>query len=163
MHEALYPKTLSDVAVDLQTDPFEILKLLVLGEVMPSSLYLTDAHIERVTELGGFESLLDRDSIEFQDGFRVQDWVIKMISVMVERELFDSNATRSDNLWRNLEKQEAIQVESTVEQLVNEGLLKQTQSPYGEVLSLVADKKDTLEALVSGAFVPESLAYLWRS
>jgi hypothetical protein len=48
MLDEFRPLTITDVAKQLQTDPFEVMRLLVAAKAVPEGLVFTPEHVERL-------------------------------------------------------------------------------------------------------------------
>lgn len=147
---------LYEAARTLGIDPFEAVRLLVLGDAFPEgTLLLTVDHVEKIRETGGIEHW-------WVDGAPSgQELVQAMIGKMIEGGLVGEVGTRIDNLWRGLDEEQQALLQQAVNILAQNAQILSFMTPRGVQVSLAPDAASFLGQVASGEAQHDQLAVLW--
>ncbi len=156
MIDELRPLGLYDAARTLGIDPFEVVRLLVLGEAFPDgTLVLTPDHVQKIRETGGIEHWWDQDAPEGQA------LVLAMIGKMVDDGLVGESGTRIDNLWRGLGDEQQALLQQAVNILAQNAQILSFMTPRGVQVSLAPDAVGLLGEVAAEEAQHDQLAVLW--
>ena len=162
MTDELRPLTPLAAARRLDLAPDELVRLLVLADVVPDGeLVLDDDALDAVREAGGLDSPWADTALPDDDDPR-RARVRGVLRVLLERECVDGLTLRADNLWRGLDGAEALLVRSAGAAMVREGLLHSTASPRGVEVGIAPGRQADVERIAAGGTVPERVAAAWK-
>lgn len=160
MIQELRPIGLYDAARTLGIDPFEVVRLLVVADAVPSGqLRLTDDHVDKIRETGGIEFWWTEPLPESDNPRRAL--VQAMIARLIDQGYVGDRGTRIDNLWRGLPVEEIALLQQAVNVLAHGGHLVTFLTPRGVQAALTADSVEHLRGVAEGQTEDESLAVLW--
>ena len=164
MLDELKSVSLCRLAQEMDTDPFELMRLRVYSESDLTHLTLPSSQAVRLRAFSGIETLCKRvpPSSEGQplEGHR---WVPGLLLILLADERIGENTVRMDNLWRGLSEDDGAIVKNIIQVLLKDGLLVNYASVQGIQISIHPNRVDEVEALAKGQSIPESLAYLWKA
>ena len=144
--DALRPIAVVEVADRLELHPFEVVRMLALDDALPADLTLRRADVERLRHAGGFERWWDGPVPTEPGEVPARVLVRALATRLLEREVFEPRATRSDNLFRGLPTDQQAILRRAVNLLIREGYLASRMSGVGLVITVrsahVADLRD---------------------
>lgn len=151
MLEQLRPLSFSRAASQLGTDPFDLVRLLVVSGTMPDSLELTPDILETITEFAGIASWYATTPANAIDALRAG------LLELANRRYVGESVTRIDNVWRGLPIQQASAVAEALNALCAEGQLTQYVTPAGVCVSIHPDALGQVTAMASGGALPSTI------
>ncbi|MFT4979357.1 MAG: hypothetical protein ACI8S6_005267 [Myxococcota bacterium] len=161
--ESFRKLSLADVARELGLRPFDIARILGQHEPgMPAELQFDADIVARIREFAGVEIWWRPDApLDADDANRSRAMVRTLAAKLLAHQERGPDSTRADNLFRGLEGADQLLIRRAVNQMIREGLLQSVSTVSG--LHVVVDEVqvDTLQAIASGAQIPDNIAALW--
>jgi hypothetical protein len=152
---------LVDVARRLGVDPFEVVRLMVVGGVASTTLRFSPDDVARLASLTGIEAdwaLVSPPS----DTNPMRARVRGVLGRLLQSGRVGSATTRRDNLWRGLPDAEAAVVMHAVAVLVGEGHLWVDAATSVDRVSANPKAVVELQRIVDGKSEPPSLTAVWK-
>lgn len=160
MRNELLPSTFSAAGLQLELDPFEVLRLLLVAGDPIERLFLDEKQIQSVREAGQLEEWwagveLPEDTPPERARARA------LVQLLLDRGVVGDNSTRADNAWRGLPPTEQAFVREVLSILIHEGCVRTFVEASGTRLSVIAESVPLLEAIAAGTAIPDTLSRLW--
>jgi hypothetical protein len=151
MLDELMPQSLADVAKQLGTEPFEVVRLLVAANAVPTGTLQVDHEtVDRLRATGRIEASWWDGVTLPQDANVRRARVRAAVQLLVERKRIGEQTTRLDNVWRGLGADDQRLLHGALLALAEEGVLRLGATPIGLVVSIEAQAADTADRLVAG-------------
>ena len=163
MPSDLGPVSMSELAEQWKTDPFELIRLRVVSGADLTHLSVGAVEAERLRAYAGFDALCERVEKDSPTPLSGHQWVPGLLTILLEENRWGENTVRMDNLWRGLNREDADIVKNVIRVLVDEDYLTTYGAPQGVQVSIKPGQQDAVRALVAGETIPDSLAYLWKA
>ena len=163
MLDNLKPKTLSSLAREWNSNPFELLRLRVMSQSDLSTLTMSSKHAEQLRVFSGIEILAERIPNGVESGLSGHLWVQPLVGLLLEDGYVGEQTTCIENVWRGLSPDDVTIVKKIVQLLIQEGILIVYSSITGVQVAVHGAAVDRAKAFVSGEVIPTALSYLWAN
>ena len=146
--DVLRPWSVGRVAAALELHPFEVIRVLVAADALPSDLRLHPADVARVVDAGGLEVWWGPGDAGSQ---LPEDLIPVVARRLLERGVIDPVWTRSDNVFRGLGPSGQATVRRALNGWIRSGVMGSRMSARGLELTVRAGAVEEFSAVASGA------------
>jgi hypothetical protein len=139
------------VAERLGLHPFDVARILAIGDGLPPELAFDGSAVARIRAAGGLQDWWSEQPPEVDaDALGAgRELLRSLLARMLKKGLVGASVTRADNLFRGLPVAQERALRRSVNVAIREGCLTSLMAPIGLVVSVAEARVDEVRAFVA--------------
>ncbi|MEL6342525.1 MAG: hypothetical protein AAFV53_05290 [Myxococcota bacterium] len=154
-------KSLAEVARELGMESLDLARMLGQSGGLPASLSFSEADVARIGEMAGIHPWWGDDALEEADAHRPRALVRSLARKLLNHHHSGGGVTRADNLFRGLDGADQLLIQRTINQMIRDGVLLNSNTASGLHVQVDAVQADILGGIADGSGIPDNIEALW--